>query len=144
MAEVIENIVKWIEGVNSSLSSALSPEFFLGIQLFSFAILIAFFTFVIWKFYNMLSRKNFIHLDLSKYNTARHPVLKKVFAVLFYFIEYIFIMPLLILLWFILLSGVLLFLASERGAVQILMLSGALVLAIRMLAYYNEEVSKVE
>lgn len=142
MAEVIENIVNWAEAANSSLSSSLSSEILLGVQLFSFALFIALFSFMIWKFYNMLSRKNFIHLDLSQYNTSRHPALKKVFAVLLYFIEYIFIMPLLILLWFVLLSAVLLFLASERGAVQILMISGALVLAIRMLAYYNEEVSK--
>ncbi len=142
MAEVIDNIADWVEGVNFSLSSMTSSGIFLGIQLFFFAVFIAVSAFVILKFYQTLSKKNFIRLDLRKYNTSRHPVFKKVFAVLLYFVEYVLIMPFFILVWFVILALILLMLASEREIVQILMLSAAIVMAIRILAYYNEEISK--
>ena len=139
---VIDGIVGYLNSVYLGLSSSLPPKLFLGISLFLFAIIIAIAAFIILKFYLTLSKKNFIHLDLRKYNTSEHPSLHKLFAVLFYFIEYILIMPILILLWFVLLSGVLLLLASERAAGQILILSGAVIMAVRILAYYNEEISK--
>lgn len=139
---VVSSFVEWIIGVNSSLSLSLSPRVYLGMSMFVFAIIIALTAFVIWKFYRALSKRNFIHLDLRKYNTSEHPVFQKVFAVLLYFVEYILIMPLLIMLWFILLSGVILLLASEREITQILILSGAMVMAIRLLAYYSEEIAK--
>ena len=139
---VIDGIVGYLNSVYLGLSSSLPPKLFLGISLFLFAILIAISAFIILKFYLTLSKKNFIHLDLRRYNTSEHPSFHKLFAVLFYFIEYILIMPILILLWFVLLSGVLLLLASERAAGQILILSGAVIMAVRLLAYYNEEISK--
>jgi len=81
-------------------------------------------------------------LNLGQYNTYEHPTARKFFAVLFYFIEYILIMPALILLWFIALSAVLLLIALGRDINQILIISGAIVMAVRIFAYGSEEVSK--
>ena len=125
-----------------NLESSLPANLFFGVNMFFLALIIAFIAFVIWKFYNALTRKNFIRLNLRKYDWSEHPVMKKFKAVIFYFIEYIVLMPILILIWFTIFSIVLLLLGAEREAIQLLLLSGAMVLAIRILAYYNEEISK--
>jgi hypothetical protein len=139
---VISSFVDSLDLLISSLSSRLSPSIYLGVVMFFFAVLIAITAFIIWRFYRTLSKRNFIHLDLRRYNRSEHPATHKLFAVLLYFVEYILIMPILILLWFVLLAGVLLLLASGRDIIQILTLSGAMIMAIRILAYYNGEISK--
>jgi hypothetical protein len=139
---VIDYFVKILNSINEGLSSYLPSTVYLGLSMFLFALIIAFTAFIIWKFYRTLSKKNFIHLDLRKYNRSEHPVGRKLFAIIFYFVEYILIMPIFITLWFILLSTILLLLATEREASQILILAGAMIMAIRVLAYFNEEISK--
>lgn len=138
----INSILNGVEARYVSLNALMPAKLFLGIKLFFFAVLIALSVYVIWLFYKALSKRNFIALNLSKYNTSEHPVARKLLAVLFYFVEYILIMPALILVWFIVFSIILLILASARSIEQILMLSGALVMAIRILAYYKEEISQ--
>jgi hypothetical protein len=139
---VIDSIVDIANKHYTNLSNLISPNYFLALKLFFFSVLIALTAYVIWKFYNTLSKRNFIVLNLQQYDWSEHPGFKKFSAVIFYFIEYILLMPALILLWFTLLSVILLVLASERGASELLFLSGAMVLAIRLLAYHNEEISK--
>ena len=88
-------------------------------------------------FYRSISQRNLISLNLNQYNTVRHPVVTKVLAVTFYFLEHIILMPFLILLWFAALSIIILVIAPERTAVQILTLTAAMVIAIRILAYWH-------
>ena len=71
-----------------------------------------------------------------------HQLINVLFAVVLYLIENILLMPILILIWFAALAIFLLVIADEKSINQILILSTALVTAIRMLSYYNEEVSK--
>ena len=139
---VVDVLVDTINKAYTDLSISLSLNAFLAIKFFIFAISIVIITLIILKFYTALSKKNFIKLNLRKYNYSQHPGAKKFFAVLFYFIEYILIMPALILLWFLVLSIILLLLASARTMIQLLTLSGALIVAVRILAYHDEESSK--
>lgn len=139
---MIEFFVEEVNGIHSDLSNTLPTSVFLGIQLFFYAVFIAILAFATWKFYQTLSKEDFIVLDLRRYNFYKHPVAKKFFAVLLYFIEYILIMPILVLLWFLALSIVLVLMSPDRGVSQILILSASMIIAIRALAYFNEEISK--
>ncbi len=139
---VINNFLDSIEQGYNYLSISLDPKFFLILQLFVFAILIVIIALIIFGFYTTISKKNFIVLNLAKYNTSEHPINKKLMALLFYFIEHILIMPGLILVWYIALSIILWLLVPDRSISQLLILSGALVMAIRILAYTNEEISR--
>ncbi len=139
---VINNFIDSVRLGYSYLSIELPLKFFLILQLFIFAILIVIIVFIIFGFYNTLSKKNFISLNLEKYNVSKHPILKKFFALLLYFIEYILIMPALIFIWFFALSVILLLLVPEREISQLLLLTGALVMAIRILSYIKENISK--
>ncbi len=139
---VIANFADSVRLGYSHLSVNLPPKLFLITQLFLIAILIVIVAFIIWGFYSTLSKKDFIVLNLRKYNTSEHPVLRKLLAVLLYFIEYILIMPALILVWYIVLSIILLLLVPDRAMGQLLLLTGSLVMAIRILSYIKEEISK--
>jgi len=96
----------------------------------------------IWQFYRSTSRRNLIELDLKRYNNVSHPLEGKLFAVFLYFVEYIIIMPLLIIFWFAGLFFVLVLIAKQRTLGEVLFISAALITAIRILAYYNGEISK--
>jgi len=123
------------------LESVINPFLFLGIKVFFFALVISFVAWGIFKFYNTLSKINFISLNLSRYNWGEHHIIRKTIAVIFYIIEYILIMPILIAAWYFALASILLVLGNS-DAWNILVLSGAIIMAVRILSYYNEEISK--
>ncbi len=114
----------------------------LALIVFIWAIVIAIISLFIWEFYKSTSKKNILNLNLSKYNVSTHPILKKFLALILYLLEYTVIIPLLITLWFSGLSVVLLFIARGVSIDYVLLLSAALIAAIRILSYYNEEISQ--
>lgn len=96
----------------------------------------------IYKFYKSVSKRNVIRLNLRKYNTYEHPLASKLFAMILYLLEYLVVMPILIILWFAGLSIVLLVIAKERLPGDILLISAAIIGAIRILAYVRGEIAK--
>jgi hypothetical protein len=96
----------------------------------------------IFKFYKSLSKRNLISLNLYKYNTSEHPIASKLFAMLFYLLEYLFAIPFIIMLWFAGIAIFILLIGSESLTVDyILWISAALIGAIRILAYVRPEVA---
>ncbi len=57
-------------------------------------------------------------------------------------IEYIIIMPALIFFWFSILALIILILSENLGIGQVLMVSAAMVATIRILSYYEEDLSR--
>ncbi|MBS3081928.1 hypothetical protein J4416_03265 [Candidatus Pacearchaeota archaeon] len=106
-----------------------------------FMVLIFVYSIFIWKVYRAISRKDIISLNLGQYNYLEHAVLKKILAGILYFIEYIIILPFLILFWYVLFALVLLFFSENLSLEQILLLSAAVVGSIRLLAYYKQEIA---
>jgi hypothetical protein len=105
------------------------------------AALITLLTVIIWQFYRTLAERNIIKLNLKQYNRSEHPFLKKTFAVLLYLAEYIVIIPFFMLLWSIALAVALLLLA-EKEIGYIVLLTAAMIISIRILAYYKKEIAK--
>ena len=106
-----------------------------------FMVLIFVYSIFIWKVYRAISRKDIISLNLGQYNYLEHAVLKKILAGILYFIEYIIILPFLILFWYVLFALVLLFFSENLSLEQILLLSASVVGSIRLLAYYKQEIA---
>ncbi len=94
-----------------------------------------------WKVHKLISRKDIISLNLRQYNSFDHPTINKVFAGILYFIEYAIILPFLVLFWYILFASVLILFSEIASIEKILLLSAAVVGSIRLLAYYNSEIS---
>jgi hypothetical protein len=129
-----------LQFVSDQFSSIFSSSLALSVLVFSVVLTVA--SLFIWQFYKSTSKRNLIELDLRKYNRSEHPLTSKFLAIVLYLLEYIIIMPVLIILWFAALSVVLLMVANERTVNEVLLISAALVGSIRILAYYHNEISK--
>ncbi len=107
----------------------------------TYMILIFIYAIFISKVYRLISKKDIISLNLQQYNSFDHPSLNKLFAGILYFIEYIILLPFLILFWYILFALALILFSDIGSLDQVLLLSAAVVGSIRLLAYYNNEIS---
>lgn len=96
----------------------------------------------IFKFYRFLARKDVFKLDLKRYNKASFAFLKKIISVIFYLIEYILLFPIFVFFWFTIMVVLFSFLAKNQPVNNILLVSIAVVGAVRITAYYHEDLSK--
>jgi len=112
------------------------------VNVFIFAILIALYSVFTWKFYRSLSKKDLLNLNLAQYNKTSHPIANKFFATIFYLIEYVVILPFLIFFWFAILALIIIVLSDELLASQVIVVSAAIVTAVRILSYYEEDLSR--
>lgn len=112
------------------------------LTLLFFTIVIVVYSIFVFYFYRFLAKKNIIELNLSQYNQSSSPAIAKVFAVFFYIAEYIIILPVLTFFWFSVLAVLILLLAKGIDASTILLISVALVAAVRVVAYLNEDLSR--
>ena len=110
--------------------------------LFTYTSIIFIYSIFIWKFYIFLAKRDIVKLNLGQYNNSSHPLIKKVLAVAFYSIEYLIILPFLVFFWFVVFSSFLLVLSESNNIENILLISAAIISAIRLTAYVSENLSR--
>lgn len=110
--------------------------------LIPFVIGMAIYGIFVFKFYKFLAKREIFEIDLQKYNKSEHPTISKFFSIVLYIIEYVLLFPVFTFFWFAVITLLLMFLAKEQAVSNILLISIALVGAVRITAYYNEELSK--
>ena len=101
-----------------------------------FVIGVAIYSIFIFKFYRSLARKNIFRLKVKERD--RHPGVKKAM----YILEYVILFPVAVFFWFLVLSFLLMIIVESKAIGEILFISVALVSAVRIAAYYNEDLSK--
>ncbi len=111
------------------------------INLFFISIVIVIYAIFIWNFYRWVAKKDILKLNLKKYNKTQHPFFIKFLAGLFYFIEYLVILPLVVFVWFFMFTFFLMLL-TDIPLQTLLVISATIIVAIRMTAYYREDLSK--
>lgn len=134
-------IASILDGYNNLIGIFPSRHSELGI-VFVFALLISLYSIFTWKFYKFLSQKDLISLNLIQYNHFKHPFLHKLWAVVLYTIEYIILLPFLIFFWFGVLALLILVLSENLQINQVIIIAAAMVAAIRILSYYEEDLAK--
>jgi hypothetical protein len=97
---------------------------------FYLIISIAIYSIIIWHFYRFVAKRDIFKLSFSKYS--------KVFS----FLKYFFLFPLVAFLFFAGFSLMLFFLGKNLSEPQVLSTAFAMIAAIRITAYYNEDLSK--
>lgn len=144
MIEGYQEVGGYLVGAYRGIAESFSgmPEIFSMIQIVGLAIAIVFISLFIWKFYNTMSKKNLLKLNLSKYNNSDHPLWGKFGAILFYLVEYIFVIPFFILLWSAVLATAIFLAVDEPFVRYVTMITAAMIIAIRILAYHKAEISK--
>jgi hypothetical protein len=105
-------------------------------------LLIVLYAILIWKAYKFISRKNLLNLELKKYNKFEYPFSVRLVASALYFLEYIIILPILVLISFIVLTFFLVVLSQDQEISKIFVISAVVISAIRMTSYYKEEIAQ--
>ena len=101
------------------------------LKLSFFTVLIVVYSIFVYFFYRFLAKKNIISLNLNQYNRYSNPAVMKFFAALFYIIEYIVLLPVMTFFWFGILAIFLLVLSDGMTTEAVLLVSAALVAAVR-------------
>lgn len=138
----ITEILDSISGVYSEAITSLPSNYALLLKVFIFAILLSLYSIFTYKFYIYLSKKDLIELNLTRLNRIEHAFLKRFFAIILYFIEYIIVLPFLIFFWFAVLALLILLISENQGINHVIVISASMVAAIRILAYYSEDLSR--
>lgn len=127
-----ELINSYIEIGQSSLISTLT----------FFTALIVLYSVFVFYFYRFLAKKNIISLNLNQYNFYKNALMVKIFAVIFYIIEYIILLPIMTIFWFSILSVLTLILAENLSVSTVLLITTALVASVRITSFISEDLSK--
>jgi hypothetical protein len=110
--------------------------------LLSFVAGMAVYAVFIFKFYRFLARKDIFALDLSRYEKARLRFIRSLLHMIFYVLKYLVIFPFLAFFWFAILTVLLSFLAKNQTSETVLLISIAVVSAVRITSYYDEDLSR--
>lgn len=113
-----------------TFENLLSGDFSAFIPIFYLAIAIAIYAIVIWHFYRFISRRDFF-----EFSGNTHPG-----AVAF--LSYFFLFPFVAIVFFIGLSLMLIFLTKSFDICALLSTSFGVIIAIRIAAYYNENMAQ--
>ena len=124
------------------LTTLLTTESNLILTLLFFTATIVIYSIFVFYFYRFLAKKNIIELNLNQYNKYTGAALVKVFAFIFYVVEYIILLPVITFFWFGVLAILILVLAKGIELNLILLLTASLVAAVRITSYLNEDLAK--
>ena len=109
--------------------------------LFIFVIGVAFYAIFIFKFYRFIASRDIFKLNLQQYSQSFFGIIERILYMTFYIVEYFIIFPFITFFWFSVMALVVMFL-SKASVEANLLISMALVAAIRITTYYDEDLSK--
>jgi len=139
---MVGSLVESVSGFYNGLVATLPESLKFIPALFFISVSIALYSIFIWVFYRFLAEKDVLKLDLKKYNVYKHEALVKFFRVFLYIIEFIIISPIVIFIWFSIFSIFIIILAKELEVGSVILICAALISAIRICAYFKEELSR--
>lgn len=142
MAEVMNTFGQGLSTAYQEFSQSMPQVVQSFITLFALSVLIMLYAIFIWKLYRFVAKKNLIKLNLNKYNRLEHPTTSKLLAGILYFLEYIVLLPFFIFFWYAVFTLFLLFLSEGLSTSAILLISAAIITAVRLTAYYKEDAAK--
>jgi len=129
------NLINFAELNLADASATLQP-------LVYFVVGVAVYAIFIFNFYRFLGRRDIFELSLGKYENSKIKSLRILIHLLLYVGKYLVLFPIVAFAWFIILTVLLTFLAKNRAADSILLIAMAVLSAIRVTAYYNEDLSR--
>ncbi|MBI4406540.1 hypothetical protein HY571_01365 [Candidatus Micrarchaeota archaeon] len=112
-----------------------------GMNVLILAFGIAFYTALVGTFYNKLSKKVLYDVNFYDKYGKQKSTLKKFLNLLSFVINYAVVFPLITFSWFILLSAFLYLLSRTLSVETVLLIALSVVAAIRICAYYREEIA---
>jgi len=112
------------------------------ISLLLYTLFIVIYAIFIWKFYGFMAEREILKLNLKQYTRSKRPSLEKFSEIVLNIVEYIIILPFLVLFWFTIFSIFLLLLSKSQSVYQILLISAAIIASTRITSYLSENLSR--
>src|SRR3989344_492266 len=97
---------------------------------------------IIWKGYRYISKRDLFTLHWEKLSNARHKRATKTWLLTTHGLKYLIIFPLITFLWFGVLAVLVIFMAKSQPISVILLGAMTIVVATRVLGYYQEELAR--
>jgi hypothetical protein len=120
----------WETAVNDLLPVA---QFVAGMVLYSV---------FVFKFYRFLAKRDIFEIDYSKYGKDLAGTASKFVLSVMNMFNYVLLFPVFVIFWFLAIVVLLALLSKNQSVDSILLISISLVTAVRVTAYYNEDLSK--
>ena len=105
-------------------------------------IAIAVYSGFVFMFYRILAKKDLLTLDLSKYADDFGGKVKKYLRSVLFVIQYIVVVPILIAFWTLVLAVILTLLSDSSDHTRNALIATSVVGAVRILAYWTEDLSR--
>jgi hypothetical protein len=96
----------------------------------------------VFMFYRILAKKDLLTLDLSKYADDFGGKVKKYLRSVLFVIQYVVVVPVLIAFWTLVLAVILTLLSDSSDHARNALIATSVVGAVRILAYWTEDLSK--
>ena len=96
----------------------------------------------VFKYYRFVASKDMFALDLSRFEERSIRWVRSTLHVILYVIKYLIVFPVFAFFWFAVLTLILAFLSKDQTFSETLLVALATVSAIRVTAYYNEDLSR--
>ena len=96
----------------------------------------------IFHFYRFLASRDMFKLDFSRYEESRYKAIRGLLHFVMYIVKYIVVFPVFAFFWFGVLTIILAFLSKDRAFSEVLLVALATVSAVRVAAYYHEDLSR--
>ena len=100
------------------------------------------YAFFVFRFYRFVATRDMFALDLSRYEESKHAWLRAVLHLVLYVCKYIILFPVFAFFWFAVLTVILAFLSRDQTMPEILRMALVTVSAIRVMSYYDEDLSR--
>ena len=105
-------------------------------------IAIAVYSGFVFMFYRILAKKDLLTLDLSKYADDFGGKVKKYLRSVLFVVQYIVVVPILIAFWTLVLAVILTLLSDNSDHARNALIATSVVGAVRILAYWTEDLSR--
>ena len=96
----------------------------------------------VFKYYRFVASKDMFALDLSRFEEQSLRWARSTLHVILYVFKYLIVFPVFAFFWFSVLTLILAFLAKDQSFAETLLVALATVGAIRVTAYYDEDLSR--
>ena len=96
----------------------------------------------VFKFYRFVASRDMFEMNLSKYEQSRHRWVRAFLHIILYTGKYLILFPVFAFFWLAVLTSILALLTKGQSFSEILLMALATVSVIRVMAYYDEDLSK--
>ena len=127
--------LEWMKGLNLADGiEALKPAAY-------FAISVGVFSFAIFHLHRFMSKSDFFLIDVSPLRKSGRLLRILLFCVIYLF-RYTLLLPMVTYLWFWILVAIVAFLYNSREPREVLLMAMAVLTAVRVTSYYNEDLAR--